>query len=363
MHGINRDSELGIALRRALRRELSQQATSGPASAQSPASAGPAASTSSSRQRSLFGRFAQLMAPSQGRSSNATTSRPRVDRNVPRENLGPTRPDRTAIRSRRSNLADAALQRLTQQGINMERLSNALRNQIMYRRPLPEDLRHALEDVGIRPHLEADLSLVEHPLLDMNVALTRMLSSRPTAPARPNGTRATPLPLMPEREDHENNVSYGMRLLGLNPGLGVRAVVDAFVTQPSDRSSTIDRIRALRKASNAISSQFSQLRPISKADAESEELNFKDSVDYPDDPTACLFGEELSLSNQNQQVIALASISTENTQPYDSTANTGLTFMDLKKLSQYLALKPEPPLTRQALNAETIAQYAFRIVP
>ncbi|MFA0995409.1 MULTISPECIES: E3 ubiquitin-protein ligase [Pseudomonas syringae group] len=379
MHGISRDSELAIELRGALRRAVHQQAASAPVRSPTPAPPGPAASSSGSSQRSLFGRFARLMAPNQGRSSNTAASQTPVDRSPPRVDQRPIRVDRVAMRNRGNHQADAALQGLIQQGVNMERLRTALERHVMQRLPIPRDIGSALQNVGINPSIDSGDSLVQHPLLNLNVALNRMQGLRPsaeraprpavpvvpaTASRRPDGTRATPLRVMPEREDYENNVAYGMRLLGLNPGVEVGAIVDAFIAEPARRPRVVAQISALLAAANAVSSQFSQLRTISKADAASDELGFKDAADHhPDDATQCLFGEELSLTNSDQQVIGLAGKATDMSESYSREANKDLAFMDMKKLAQFLAGKPEHPMNRETLNAENIAKYAFRIVP
>jgi effector protein HopAB len=280
------------------------------------------------------------------------------------------------MRNRGNHEADAALRGLVQQGVNMERLRTAIERHVMQRLPIPRDIGRALQSVGINPVIDPGKSLVEHPLLNLNIALDRMQGLRPsaeraprpavpmapaTASRRPDSTRTTPLRVMPEREDYENNVAYGVRLLSLNPGVGVRQAVAAFVTDRAERPAVVANIRA---ALDPIASQFSQLRTISEADAESEELGFKDAADHhPDDVTHCLFGGELSLSNPDQQVIGLAGNPTDTSQPYSQEGNKDLAFMDMKKLAQFLAGKPEHPMNRETLNAENIARYAFRIVP
>ncbi|RMO89810.1 Type III effector hopAB3 [Pseudomonas syringae pv. philadelphi] len=385
-------SELATAFRRAIRRAVRQQEASAPARTpprssartpeRSPAPRTATESSSGSNQRTLLGRLAGLMTPDQRRpssASNASTSQRPVDRSPPRVNQVPTRPDRVAMRNRGNIDADAALRDLAQQGVDMGRLHAALGAHIMHGRALPEDLRRALGGVGIRPYNETSLSLMEHPLLNLNIALNRMLGPRPliaqeprpavpmgppSSSRRPSGTRAATLPIMPEREDHENNVSYGMRLLDLNPGVRVRTIVDAFIAEPARRPSVVAQIRELRAATNAISSQFSQLRTISKADAASEELGFKDAAHHHlDDATHCLFGEPLSLGNRGQQVIGLAANPTGTSQSYSREANKDLVFMDMKKLAQFLVGKPEHPMNREPLNAGNIAKYAFRILP
>ncbi|SOS33887.1 Effector protein HopAB3 [Pseudomonas syringae group genomosp. 3] len=278
------------------------------------------------------------------------------------------------MRNRGNHQADAALQGLIQQGVNLEHLRTALERHVMRRLPIPRNIGSALQNVGINPSIDSRDSLVEHPLLNLNAALNRMQGLRPsaeraprpavpvvpaTASRRPDGTRATPLRVMPEREDYENNVAYGVRLLSLNPGAGVRETVAAFVNNRYEQQAVVADIRAALN----LSKEFNKLRTVSKADAASNKPGFKDAADHPDDATQCLFGEELSLTNSDQQVIGLAGKATDMSESYSREANKDLVFMDMKKLAQFLAIKPEHPMNRGTLNAENIAKYAFRIVP
>ncbi|KPX38428.1 Type III effector HopAB2 [Pseudomonas ficuserectae] len=309
--GINPHSELAIELRHALRRADRQQAASTPARTPTrpPAARTPTQSSSSSSQRSLFGRFARLMTPDQRRSSNASTSQTPVDRSPPRVNQVPIRPDRAAMRNRGNNQAAAALQGLVQQGVNLEDLRTALERHLLRHQPIPLDIAYALQSVGIPPSVDTAESLVESPLMDLSVALHRVLGPRPVsapprpavpmhppaASRRPDGARSSALRVIPEREDYENNVAYGMRLLNLNPGVGGRRVVAVFITDPAARPAVVDDIRAAR---DPIPSQFNQLRTVSKAVAESQNPPFMDAAHHhPDDATHCLFGEPLSLEN------------------------------------------------------------------
>ncbi|WP_235661862.1 Effector protein hopAB1, partial [Pseudomonas savastanoi] len=341
---------------------------------------------SGSSQRSLIGRSTMLMTPGRSSSSSAAASRTSVDRH----------PQGLDLES------NEVLRRLTQEGVDMERLRTSLGRYIMSLEPLPPDLRRALESVGINPFMPEDLSLVDHPVLNFSAALNRMLASRQTTTnspelpplassaesgrrrllrsppllsgqrewieqnmrqeAEPQSSRlnrAVRLAVMPPQNENEDNVAYAIRLRRLNPGADVSRVVASFITDPAARQQVVNDIRAALD----IAPQFSQLRTISKADAESEELGFRDAADHPDNATSCLFGEELSLSNPDQQVIGLAVNPTDKPQPYSQEVNKALTFMDMKKLAQYLADKPEHPLNRQRLDAKNIAKYAFKIVP
>ncbi|KPB17612.1 type III secretion system effector protein HopAB1 [Pseudomonas savastanoi] len=397
MTGISSDSVLANELRQRLRQTVRQQR----ALVQSSTPARLADSSSGSSQRSLSGRSTMLMTPGRSSSSSAAASRTSVDRHPQGLDLESARLASAARHNHSANQTNEALRRLTQEGVDMERLRTSLGRYIMSLEPLPPDLRRALESVGINPFIPEELSLVDHPVLNFSAALNRMLASRQTTtnspelppPASPAESgrrrllrspplsgqrewveqnirqeaepqssslnRAARLAAMPPQEHDESNVAYAIRLRRLNPGADVSRVVASFITDPAARQQVVDDIRAALD----IAPQFNQLRTISRADAESEELGFRDAADHPDNATPCLFGEELSLSNPDQQVIGLAVNPTDKPQPYSQEVNKALTFMDMKKLAQYLADKPEHPLNRQRLDAETIAKYAFRIVP
>ncbi|KPB74312.1 hypothetical protein ALO83_200007 [Pseudomonas cannabina pv. alisalensis] len=189
--GIDRNSELAIALREALRRADSQQAARAPARTpprssvrtpeRSPAPRTATESSSGSNQRSLLGRFAGLMTSNQRRpssASNASTSQRPVDRNPPRINLMPTGANRVAMRNRGNNEADAALQALAQNGINMEDLRAALEAYIVWLRPIPLDIANALEGVGITPRFDnPEEAKVDNPLMNLSSALKRRLDA------------------------------------------------------------------------------------------------------------------------------------------------------------------------------------------
>ncbi|WP_152092341.1 Effector protein hopAB1 [Pseudomonas sp. KUIN-1] len=368
-NGISSDSVLANELRQTLRQVVHQQRTQRAlAPILSPAPSRPVASSSRSSQRTLLGRFTGWMAPRQTSSSSQATSSTSVDRHP--QDLNQLESLRLADAERRNRSAnqtdtDEALRRLTQAGVDMERLSTSLGRYIHSFQPAPPDLRRVLESVGIDPDIPEELTLVNNPVLNLNVALNRMLASRQATtesssvfPSRAGDTRVRTLPVMPEREDNENNVAYGVRLLRLNPEAEVERVVEAFITDPSSRPEVVADIHAVLRS---ITSQFRQLRTISKADAESQD--FRDAADYPDDPTSCLFGEDLSLSNPHQQVIGLAGESTDILQPYSQEGNKALRFMDMKKLAEHLASKPVHPMNRDRLDDKNIAGYAFRVVP
>ncbi|KPB60684.1 type III secretion system effector protein HopAB1 [Pseudomonas amygdali] len=398
MTGISSDSVLANELRQRLRQTVRQQR----ALVQSSTPARLADSSSGSSQRSLIGRSTMLMTPGRSSSSSAAASRTSVDRHPQGLDLESARLASAARHNHSANQTNEALRRLTQEGVDMERLRTSLGRYIMSLEPLPPDLRRALESVGINPFIPEELSLVDHPVLNFSAALNRMLASRQTTTnspelpplassaesgrrrllrsppllsgqrewieqnmrqeAEPQSSRlnrAVRLAVMPPQKENEDNVAYAIRLRRLNPGADVSRVVASFITDPAARQQVVDDIRAALD----IAPQFSQLRTISKADAESEELGFRDAADHPDNATSCLFGEELSLSNPDQQVIGLAVNPTDKPQPYSQEVNKALTFMDMKKLAQYLADKPEHPLNRQRLDAKNIAKYAFKIVP
>lgn len=176
--------------------------------------------------------------------------------------------------------------------------------------------------------------------------------------------------VMPQREDGENNATYAWRVLGENRGASpddVAAV--AILPDPDDLPNAIaqlswmiDELNRMIETRDAICAAFIGLRSISKSDAES--LGFKDAKDYDaDDASDSLFsGEELSTSNPNQRVIALATQPSEPSKDYSAAGNKAVAFMDLNELAHYLAREPKHPMLHdQPLNKENIADYAFRI--
>ena len=176
--------------------------------------------------------------------------------------------------------------------------------------------------------------------------------------------------VMPERDEQDNNATYAWRVLDQNRGASLDDVAAAAILPDPDDlpisiaqlSWTIDELNKMIETRDAICAAFSGLRPISKSDAES--LGFKDATDYDaDDASASLFSaEELSTSNPDQRVIALASQPSEPSNDFSADDNKGITFMDLNELAHYLAREPRhPTLYERPLNKENIADYAFRI--
>lgn len=174
--------------------------------------------------------------------------------------------------------------------------------------------------------------------------------------------------VLPERGARETNVQYVWRVYNENPGASIDDIVQAASrrsgTPDAMRSALIRRIAAPAKYNEA----FSQLRTISRADAEA--MGFKDAAIYnqesdgpfsKDQATTCLFGEDLSLSNPNQQVIGLAPVASDSARGYDKSENKEVVFMDMKALAQYLLTKPLHPMNNKPLNEDNIVEFAFRI--
>ncbi|UBZ00177.1 hypothetical protein LCG56_20720 [Pseudomonas cannabina pv. alisalensis] len=90
----------------------------------------------------------------------------------------PTGANRVAMRNRGNNEADAALQALAQNGINMEDLRAALEAYIVWLRPIPLDIANALEGVGITPRFDnPEEAKVDNPLMNLSSALKRRLDA------------------------------------------------------------------------------------------------------------------------------------------------------------------------------------------
>ena len=266
--------------------------------------------------------------------------------------------DRAAAPVRRSFAADAAVENLRREGIDMGRLRHGLGELMAYARPLPQDLVHALRRAGVDTHVPEGVTLVDHPLQQLQRALRRFMRSQATAGAV-SAARPGPALQMPERYDEENHRDYAWRAHTLNPGHSMAEIVARFMPDRSRRDGIIHAASLCVATAARISSQFSRLRAITPAAAAG--MGFKDAATATDDPTACLFGEDLSLSNPGQLVIGLAPVATDHAADYNHSDNKDLVFMDLNSLARHLVKRPVHPLNNEALSAENIQRYAFRI--
>ena len=237
-------------------------------------------------------------------------------------------------------------------------LRHSLGEWMAYAQPLPPNLDHALRRAGVDTHVPDGVTLVDHPLQQLQSALHRLMRSQPRAGAAPAATPGPALQ-MPARYDEENHRDYAWRAHTLNPGHSMADIVARFMPDRSRRDGIIHAASLCVATAARISSQFNQLRAIAPADA--ARMGFKDAATATDDPTACLFGEELSLSNSEQLVIGLAPVPTDHALDYDHGENKDLVFMDLNSLARHLVKRPVHPLNNDALSAENIQRYAFRI--
>lgn len=270
--------------------------------------------------------------------------------------------------------------RMAGSGIDMSRLRSAIENNVLRNENLPNDIRHALNRAGIDTHIEAGVTLVEHPLLQLHQELVRAASARNTAggttPPRsvqradrpPQASTSSALAML-ERGPSEDNGQFAWRLYNRNPGVSVEDIASAVVRSGGNRHATIDRLKGHIKTYEKICAAFNELHPISKADA--ERMGFKDAAIYnqegdgefsKDLATTCLFGEELSLSNPNQHVIGLAQVPSNLQQGYHADVNKDVVFMDMKELAKYLISKPRHPMNNMPLTADNIRDFAFKIV-
>ena len=172
--------------------------------------------------------------------------------------------------------------------------------------------------------------------------------------------------VMPERGDGDDNAIYAWRVLSLNHGASLGDIAAVAIRRdlpPIEQLRwTIGKLKQMIETRDAICAAFSGLRSISKTDAES--LGYKDAKDHgaDDASTSLFFAEELSTSNPNQRVIALASQPSEPSNDFSADDNKGVAFTDLNELAHYLASEPKHPiLPDKALHKENIARYAFRI--
>lgn len=335
-----------------------------------------------------LGRFARPSAPlaTFAPSPARAQAQPRVTGGLPQRRPAPSRGAGTSAptRQRQAHRANARpssalLEPLTRSGIDMNRLRSALDNMLLFAADFPADIRRALNQAGIDTHIEENITLVDHPLLQLRQEIRRAESTRnnaggatPTRDAqRPDRIRqAAPSRAlaMPARGPAENNGQFAWRVYTQNPGVSVEDVASAVVRSGGNRQATVDALKAHIKTYEKICAAFSELRPISKADAEG--MGFKDAAVYnqegdgpfsKDLATTCLFGEELSVRNRNQQVIGLAQVASDPKQGYRADVNKDVVFMDMKKLAEYLVSNPKHPMNNMPLTADNIHNFAFRI--
>ena len=269
----------------------------------------------------------------------------------------------------------------------MVRVAAAIDNAVRNGSALPEDIRGALQRAGIETALgrRPDMG---HPLLRLRreihdatpeerepsppreQRMPRMIrrprlgiptveTSRPRGPDLINAHAGL---TMPARVPGENNAQYAWRLHNLNPGVSLERLAAATVGPGGHLNlrPTLHQLDAMVKLHKDIHAAFSSLRSISKADA--ERLGFKDAATHgEDEATDCLFGEPLSTANPNQRVIGLAQLPSDRKQAYSADVNKEVVFMDMNKLAEFLASKPEHPINRQPLNLGNLHNFAFKI--
>lgn len=174
----------------------------------------------------------------------------------------------------------------------------------------------------------------------------------------------------PERDPGEtNDGEYAWRIYNQNPHAPADEVADEVARSGGDYQRAMLGLRRCIHGAYEIFTQFSRLRPISRADA--ARMGFKDAAIYNREgdgvfskelATRCLFGEELSLTNANQQVIGLAQIPSTTPTGYAQDINKNVVFMDMRKLAMYLVINPKHPMNNMPLNADNIADFAFKIL-
>ncbi|WP_272940885.1 hypothetical protein [Pseudomonas coronafaciens] len=83
------------------------------------------------------------------------------------------------MRNLGDNMANVALQAFAEQGGDLERLRAAIESYVMQRHPIPEDIGRRLQSLGILPTIDSNESILNNPLLNLNVALNRRLGASP----------------------------------------------------------------------------------------------------------------------------------------------------------------------------------------
>ncbi|WP_245965006.1 hypothetical protein [Trinickia dinghuensis] len=346
--GIDENDPLAIALRDA----LGQRA---PAPAPPRAAAAPSSPPVQPRLRATGGSSSRTPTPPPRR---AGTSTPALQRQASRANERPS---------------GELLGRLADSGISTRRLHRALRSYLVDLLPLPPDILSALNRAGIETHIPEHIAIVSHPLFDLNRELNAQASARAQASssgAQASGAATRDAIVLPERDDSESNLHYAWRVRSQNPGISLRDIANAVVRGRGGRAGDVmTDLRTQLDAYEAVNAKFSGLRPISRAYAE-EHMQFKDAAIYNQDDegpfskdlaTACMFGEDLSLSNPNQRVIGLATVRSSREQAFDPDVNKEIVFMDMNKLAEFLVNNPKHPHNNQPLNVNNIADYAFKI--
>nr|WP_302181380.1 hypothetical protein [Paraburkholderia sp. NMBU_R16] len=195
------------------------------------------------------------------------------------------------------------------------------------------------------------------------------LASRPVDADRTRRAGPDSALEMPARSDAEDNGQYAWRIHIRNPGASAEDIASAVVRAAGgSRRATVAALKANIETYEKIMATFDRLRPIPKADA--ERLDFKDAAIYnhegdgefsKDNASVCLFGEELSLNNPAQKVIGLATVASEPPRGFDASVNKKVEFMDMKELAKYLVSNPKHPMTNAKLDADNIADFAFRV--
>lgn len=229
-------------------------------------------------------------------------------------------------------------------------------------------------EVGLQGNLPLALALRE--ALSPHSASSSGTTGQPATPASPpveadRTRRAAPDSAleMPARSDAEDNGQYAWRIHTRNPGASAEEIASAVVRAGGgSRRATIAGLNAHIATYEKIVATFDRLRPISRAEAERHE--FKDAAIYnqegdgefsKDNASVCLFGEELSLNNPAQKVIGLATVASDPSRGFDTSVNKKVEFMDMKELAKYLVSNPKHPMTNAKLDADNIADFAFRV--
>jgi effector protein HopAB len=283
--------------------------------------------------------------------------------------------------------------RLEGSGIDMTHLANSIDRVWRFGASLPADLRRVLQQAGIETDVVPSMGYIGHPLMELRREIhfstggsldaeppeeqraPRTVRRRPLGGSALEGIRSRRAAAtaaraeldLPERSPTATNAQYAWHVRARNPGASVADIAAAVAGLGNQQ--VINELNAMIQTHARICAAFSELRPISGAEA--KEIGFKDAAIYneegdgpfsKDEATTCLFGDELSVRNPDQQVIGLAPAASSPSHGYDVEANKGIVFMDLKKLADYLVANPNHPFNpKKTLNADNIRDFAFRI--
>lgn len=161
-------------------------------------------------------------------------------------------------------------------------------------------------------------------------------ASGSTTPGRGWAARNENLGNVPEREDHDTNLQYAMRVHQTRPDLSARQLAHI---SGADRG---DLRRAIAEAA-AAPQRWARMAGELCHSLQTMDSDTAEAKDFVDGETHCMFGGTLSLNNSDQRVVALSA------QRLSSGVPDNLAFVDLDALVHYVHDSRKHPLTNELL--------------